>query len=151
MPVMARSDSAGASHDFVDALRELEIRFSVGFDLTEPARRDPGHARKRLGAIKQDGREREGARVCELVDLDLEGWPPGAHTIRRGERPHPGAQLSFTDHRRLTAFQAPHPQSTGPAPRSREGGKGMTGVQSGRIRTVIPVESGHAFRLKADS
>ena len=24
-------------------------------------------------------------------------------------------------------------------------------VQSGRIRTVIPIESGHAFRLKADS
>ena len=24
-------------------------------------------------------------------------------------------------------------------------------VQSGRIRTLIPIESGHAFRLKADS
>jgi hypothetical protein len=38
MPILARTDSAGASHDFVDAVRELEILFSVGFDLTEPVR-----------------------------------------------------------------------------------------------------------------
>src|SRR5215472_2986608 len=100
MPILARSDSAGASHDFVDALGELEIRFSVGFDLTEPVRQailaTPESAW--VPAIKQDGQEREGAGVCELVDLDLECWPSGARAICRRERPHSGAQLSFTDH-----------------------------------------------------
>jgi hypothetical protein len=41
---------------------------------------------------------RDGAGVSEL-DLDLEktGWPPGTRALCRRERPHPGAQLSFTD------------------------------------------------------
>jgi hypothetical protein len=29
--------------------------------------------------------------------LDLEGWPAGMRVIVRKERPHPGAQLRFTD------------------------------------------------------
>ena len=33
--VLARSDTAGASHDFVNDLRENNIRFSVGLDLTD--------------------------------------------------------------------------------------------------------------------
>ncbi len=43
---------------------------------------------------------REGAAVCELTDL-LElspDWPEGSRLLCRRERPHPGAQLSFTDH-----------------------------------------------------
>src|SRR5207248_5948010 len=37
---------------------------------------------------------------------DLSGWPPGMRVIVRKERPHPGAQLRFTDRDglRLTAF-----------------------------------------------
>jgi len=100
MPILLRSDSAGASHDFVDAARELEILFSVGFDLSEPVREailsTPESAW--VPALKQDGQEREGAGVCELFDLDLTGWPSGTRAICRRERPHPGAQLSFTDH-----------------------------------------------------
>ncbi len=50
-------------------------------------------------AIRQDGEEREGAWVAEITDrLDLTGWPAGSRVIVRRERPHPGAQLSFTDH-----------------------------------------------------
>jgi hypothetical protein len=30
--------------------------------------------------------------------LDLAAWPEGTRVIVRRERPHPGAQLSFTDH-----------------------------------------------------
>jgi hypothetical protein len=30
--------------------------------------------------------------------VDLTGWPEGSRLIVRRERPHPGAQLSFTDH-----------------------------------------------------
>jgi hypothetical protein len=46
----------------------------------------------------QAGEEREGAAVCELKNLDLSSWPPGTRAFCRRERPHPGAQLTFTDH-----------------------------------------------------
>jgi hypothetical protein len=37
--------------------------------------------------------------VAEISDrLDLTTWPDGTRVIVRRERPHPGAQLSFTDH-----------------------------------------------------
>jgi len=38
--------------------------------------------------------------------IDLDGWPEGMRVIVRAERPHPGAQLRFTDvdGNRLTAF-----------------------------------------------
>ena len=43
-------------------------------------------------------RARPGAWVAELTGLlDLAGWPAGMRVIVRKERPHPGAQLRFTD------------------------------------------------------
>jgi Transposase DDE domain group 1 len=37
--------------------------------------------------------------VAEITEaLDLTGWPSGSRVIVRREIPHPGAQLSFTDH-----------------------------------------------------
>ena len=36
--------------------------------------------------------------MAELDELDLAGWPEGSRAICRRERPHPGAQLSFSDH-----------------------------------------------------
>ena len=36
------------------------------------------------------------AEITESVDLS--SWPEGSRLIVRRERPHPGAQLSFTDH-----------------------------------------------------
>jgi hypothetical protein len=42
---------------------------------------------------------RDNGEVVELTDLiDLSSWPAGSRVIVRRERPHPGAQLSFTDH-----------------------------------------------------
>ena len=43
------------------------------------------------------------AKTCVLVaeitdNVDLSSWPQGSRLIVRRERPHPGAQLSFTDH-----------------------------------------------------
>ena len=50
-------------------------------------------------AVRQDGETRDGAWVAELTAaLDLGAWPDGCRVIVRRERPHPGAQLSFTDH-----------------------------------------------------
>jgi len=94
MEILARADSGGVTHDFVDALRELEIRFSISFDLTEPVREAilamPESAW--VPAITQAGEEREGAALCELTNLDLSAWPQGTRAICRCERPHPGGK-----------------------------------------------------------
>ncbi len=99
-PILARSDSAGASHDFAFGCRECDIRFSLGYAIRVPTR----EAILALGeaawkpAINADGKARDGAWVCELTDqVNLEDWPSGTRLICRRERPHPGAQLSFTD------------------------------------------------------
>jgi hypothetical protein len=98
--ILARSDSAGASHDLASACRECDVRFSFGYQLTEPVR----EALLALGesawspAIGQDGEPRDGAWVSELTGtVNLPDWPDGTRLICRRERPHPGAQLSFTD------------------------------------------------------
>ena len=97
--ILARADSAGATHDFLNALRDRGIRFSVGFDLTATVRaavlKMP--ARAWVPAVRQDGEDRDGADVCELKGLDLSVWPEGTRAICRREEPHPGAQLTFTD------------------------------------------------------
>lgn len=98
--ILARSDSAGASHDFAAALHETNVRFSLGFAITQPIREAildlPETAW--APAISQDGDERDGAWVTEITSLvDLTAWPAGSRLIVRRERPHPGAQLSFTD------------------------------------------------------
>jgi hypothetical protein len=98
--IVLRFDSAGATHGLLDWAREGDIRFSVGFDLTEPVReaiaRIPDG--RWVSALAQDGSPRENGEVCEATDLiDLSGWPEGSRLIARRERPHPGAQLSFTD------------------------------------------------------
>jgi len=49
-------------------------------------------------AIQDDGGIRDGAWVADITPtLDLSAWPEGAKVIVRAERPHPGAQLRFTD------------------------------------------------------
>ena len=78
------------------------LRFSVGYDLTEPVRAAilalPEDAW--VPALDQDGqRARQRRRSPRSpTALDLTGWPDGSRVIVRRERPHPGAQLSFTDH-----------------------------------------------------
>jgi hypothetical protein len=97
--ILARSDSAGSSHDFADACRETRLRFSLG-SIQQPVREAilalPEDAWR--PALNGDGSEREGAWVAELsARVNLAGWPEGARLICRRERPHPGAQLSFSD------------------------------------------------------
>jgi hypothetical protein len=48
--------------------------------------------------LNQDGAQRTNGEVAEITNLvDLASWPEGSRLIVRRERPHPGAQLSFTD------------------------------------------------------
>ncbi len=96
--LLVRADRAGATHAFLDHVAERGFRFSVGLDLTEPVREAILALPERVWqpALAQDGADREGAWVAELP-LQLSGWPAGTRAICRRERPHPGAQLSFTD------------------------------------------------------
>jgi hypothetical protein len=99
--ILVRADSAGATHGSVAYCREANMRFSVGYELTEPVRaailQIP--ADSWVSALDQDGSERNNGEVAEITDtLELGSWPQGSRVIVRRERPHPGAQLSFTDH-----------------------------------------------------
>jgi hypothetical protein len=98
--ILVRADTAGATHALLGYCREEQLRFSVGYELTEPVR----HAILQtpqdswVAALDQDGTARENGEVAEITSLvDLSAWPEGARLIVRRERPHPGAQLSFTD------------------------------------------------------
>jgi Transposase DDE domain group 1 len=101
LEILVRADSAGATHELADHCYEGNLRFSFGYDLTESVRtailQTPADAW--VQALDQDGSARENGQVVELTDrLDLSSWPEGCRLIVRRERPHPGAQLSFTDH-----------------------------------------------------
>jgi hypothetical protein len=98
--IVLRCDSAGATHDLLDWAREGGTRFSVGLGLSEPVREAIARIpdRRWVCALNQDGSARHNGEVAEVSDLiDLSGWPQGSRLIVRRERPHPGAQLSFTD------------------------------------------------------
>jgi Transposase DDE domain group 1 len=68
-------------------------------------------------AITTGGDIREGAWVAEATDLvDLSAWPTGTRLVLRKERPHPGAQLRFTDSggHRVTGFLTDTPNGVIP-------------------------------------
>ena len=108
-PILVRTDGAGCSRAWLAHLRSLrdqhgwDLRFSVGFTMTEVVQQAilalPEHAW--TPAVEADGSVREGADVAELTgmlpNLARAGWPHGMRVIVRRERPHPGAQLTFTD------------------------------------------------------
>jgi hypothetical protein len=108
--VVVRSDSAGATHAFATACRERGVGFSFGFPVD--ARVQDAVDTLNLGdgwypAIDTAGGIRDGAWVAEATDLvTLDTWPAGTRLVLRKERPHPGAQLRFTDAEgmRVTAF-----------------------------------------------
>src|SRR6266702_1019860 len=99
--ILVRADSAGATHGLIDYCRDGNMRFSVGYELTETVRAAileiPADAW--ISALDQDGSARTNGEVAEITDsVDLSSWPEETRLIVRRERPHPGAQLSFTDH-----------------------------------------------------
>jgi hypothetical protein len=100
--VLIRADSGGATHDFLGWLTRpgRRLAYSVGFTITE----DIADAILKVPAAAwtpaydADGQMRPGAWVAEITGmLDLSCWPKGMRIIVRKERPHPGAQLRFTD------------------------------------------------------
>jgi hypothetical protein len=107
---LIRADSAGGTHEFLDWLtaRGRWLSYSVGMTITEQIHQAvlkvPASAW--TPAVEPGGEIRDGAWVAELVGDVLYGWPKGMRLIVRKERPHPVAQLRFTDADglRLTAF-----------------------------------------------
>ncbi len=107
--ILIRIDGAGGSHTLIEYLTRQRLSYSVGFGLTATLAGlvdqvpDAGWT----PAYDSEATERDGAWVAELTDMaDLSSWPAGMRLIVRKERPHPGAQLRFTDRDglRLTAF-----------------------------------------------
>jgi len=99
--ILMRADSAGATHDLLDFCREGRLRYSVGYELSEPVRAAILQVPEQqwIASLTSDGSERPNGQICEITDLlNLAGWPTGSRVIVRRERAHPGAQLSFTDH-----------------------------------------------------
>lgn len=101
--LLARSDSAGATHAFAQACVGRGLDFSFGFPVDERIQRIVDVLPEECWhpAIQTDRGEndlREGAWVAEATGMiDLSSWPEGSRLILRKERPHPGAQLTFTD------------------------------------------------------
>lgn len=116
--VLARSDSAGATHAFAAACRDRGVGFSFGFPVDFRIKDivDAIPEAAWYPAIETDGL-REGAWVAEVTgNVDLSTWPEGSRLILRKERPHPGAQLTFTDvdGMRITAFLTDTPPGVVP-------------------------------------
>ena len=107
--VLARSDSAGATHLFAAACRKEGVEFSFGFPVDERIQHIVDLIPDQCWhpATEDDGELRDGAWVAEATGMTgLSSWPEGSRLILRKERPHPGAQLTFTDidGHRITAF-----------------------------------------------
>ena len=105
--MLVRSDSAGASKEFVDGCRSRNIGFQVVARsktavsaAIAAANADPD---RWTPALDQDGTETETATssgliagVCEVTDLvDLAEWPEGTRLIIRRQPKHPGTQTSL--------------------------------------------------------
>ena len=114
--VIVRTDSAGASHGFIDACRARGVRFIVGHRLSaELARLVLNVPQNRwMSTISADGTdERDAGVTAEITDLvDLGHWPEGTRMLVRREEPHPGAQLTFSDidGHRYQLFITDHPE-----------------------------------------
>ena len=99
--ILLRTDSAGASHELLEWCREGRIRYSVGYALSETVRAAIVALQEESWrpALHQDDTARKNGEVAEITHLlKRSEWPEGSRFIVRRERPHPGAQLSFTDH-----------------------------------------------------
>jgi Transposase DDE domain group 1 len=100
--VLVRPDSGGGTDEFLTGLtaKSRRLHYSVGMTITgaigEAIGKVPASAW--TPAYDGGGQVREGAWVADITGLlEPGGWPDGMRVIVRKERPHPGAQLRFTD------------------------------------------------------
>ena len=108
--ILVRSDSAGCDPHVRRRVPQAGVGFSFGYPVDTRVRDAVEILNTNDGwypAIDSDGGIRDGAWVAEATALvEMSSWPAGTRLILRKERPHPGAQLRFTDSDglRVTAF-----------------------------------------------
>ena len=83
--MLVRTDTAGATHDFVDGCRDRRVRFSIGLPVDQRVREALCLAQEEdwQPAVETDGSARDGAWVVELTGLIEHGWPEGTRVIAR--------------------------------------------------------------------
>jgi Transposase DDE domain group 1 len=129
-PILARSDSAGASHALADACRETGVRFSFGYAMDSRVREAilalPEAAWR--PAVNGDNQPREGAWVAELTDhVSLDAWPQGLAADRAPRAPA-SRRPAVVHRRRRAPLPVPYHRSArqrsdrpgGPPPRPRD-------------------------------
>jgi hypothetical protein len=108
--ILARADSAGATHAFAEHCQARQVGFSFGFPVDQDVRLAISFVPEDIWgpAVEANGEPRQSGELAELTRiLDLSAWPEGARVICRRERPHPGAALTLfeaQDGWRYTAF-----------------------------------------------
>lgn len=108
--ILVRTDSAGASREFLHHLHALGLQFSTSFALPVANERLIGWINEKKywePATDQQGTPRDNAWVIDASKvIPLKGYPPGTRLHLRAERLHPGASASLfdTDGNRVTAF-----------------------------------------------
>lgn len=108
--ILVRTDSAGASREFLHHLHSLGLQFSTSFALPVPNERfihwinDKDHWEL---ALDQHGNERRDAWVIDATKvIELKNYPQNTRLYLRAEPLHPGAKASLfdVDGHRVTAF-----------------------------------------------
>ncbi len=98
--ILVRGDGAGATHELCVYCREGRMRFSFGFDLSEPvlAAIAPMPESAWINAVRADGSQREHSQVCEITEhVNISSWPEGSRLIARRTELKEGDQQSFAD------------------------------------------------------
>jgi Transposase DDE domain group 1 len=98
--ILVRGDGAGATHELCLYCREGQMRFSFGFDLTEPVLEAIIQVPESswVKAIRADESEREHSQVCEITErVNLASWAEGSRLIARRTELKEGDQQSFAD------------------------------------------------------
>ena len=108
--ILVRTDSAGASREFLRYLNERGLQFSTSYTLPVPNERFVHWINNKdlwEPVVEQDGYERHNAWVIDATKvIKLHGYPAGTRLYLRAEPLHPGAQASIfdVDGHRVTAF-----------------------------------------------
>ena len=143
--MLIRAYSAGGTHEFLKWLtaRSRRLGYSAGRTITGDIQDAIGKIPAVPGplAYNGDGEPRHGAWAAEITGMpDLDGWPAGMRVIVRKERPHPGAQLRFTDidGHRFTCLATGTKSGQLPGP----GAPGTAAGRAARTRSAVPRTSG---------
>jgi hypothetical protein len=99
--ILIRADGAGATHELCLYCREGGMRFSFGFDLSEPVLAAIAGMPESawINAVRTDGSEREHSQACEVTEHvnNISAWPQGSRLIARRAELKEGDQQSFAD------------------------------------------------------